>query len=476
MRRNRNAKIIATLGPVSCTFEQIDALFLAGADTFRLNFSHGLHHDHAEKVRIIRMIEHNRNRPIGIIADLQGPKLRVGIFNDGKVKLKKGQTFRLDLDTAPGTHARVNLPHPEIFNALKVGTALLLDDGKLELKVLSFQADHAITEVITGGELSNRKGVNVPNVMLPISALTEKDHIDLEYALSLGVDFIALSFVQRPEDILEAKKIILNRAKVITKLEKPMALVNLSQIIELSDCVMVARGDLGVEMLPEDVPSIQRQIIRGCRSAGKPVIVATQMLESMITAPTPTRAEASDVATAVYDGVDAVMLSGESASGQYPVEAVSMMNRIIHRTEQDPLHRKFLNESHTTAPDTVTDSIAEAARQVSYTIHIATIVTFSESGMTTLRVARQRPASPIVALTPNQATSRFLTLVWGVHAVVVEDMYSFSQMVTTACRWARIEQFAELGQNIIVTAGVPFGEAGGTNILRVAKIDDDVAV
>jgi pyruvate kinase len=475
MRRNRNAKIIATLGPSSSTHEQIEALFLAGADIFRLNFSHGLHKDHEEKLRIIRDIERSRNRPIGIIADLQGPKLRVGVFADGKVNLKKGQSFRLDLDTTPGDFVRVNLPHPEIFNALKEGTALLLDDGKLELKVLSFQKDHAITEVVTGGDLSNRKGVNVPDVMLPISALTAKDLVDLEFALSLGVDFIALSFVQRPEDVLEAKEIIAKRAKILTKLEKPMALKNLDQIIALSDGVMVARGDLGVEMLPEDVPSIQRQIIRGCRAAGKPVIVATQMLESMITAPTPTRAEASDVATAVYDGVDAVMLSGESASGQYPVEAVSMMNRIIHRTEQDPLHRKFLDESHTTAPDTVTDSIAEAARQVSCTIEVATIVTFSESGMTSLRVARQRPVSPIVALTPNQGTSRFLTLVWGVHAVVVEDVYSFSQMVETACRWARIEQFAVPGQNIIVTAGVPFGEAGGTNILRVAKVEDAAA-
>jgi pyruvate kinase len=475
MRRNRNAKIIATLGPSSSTAEQIEALFLAGADIFRLNFSHGAHSDHEEKFRIIREIERKRNRPIGIIADLQGPKLRVGIFEEGKIHLKTGQQFRLDLDTSPGNFERVNLPHPEIFNALKVGTELLLDDGKLKLKILSFQSDHAITEVITGGDLSNRKGVNVPGVMLPISALTAKDRIDLEFALGLGVDFIALSFVQRPEDILEAKELINKRAKILTKLEKPMALNNLDQIITLSDSVMVARGDLGVEMLPEDVPSIQRQIIRGCRSAGKPVIVATQMLESMITTPTPTRAEASDVATAVYDGVDAVMLSGESASGQYPVEAVSMMNRIIYRTEQDPLHRKFLNESHGTAADTVTDSIAEAARQVSRTIEVATIVTFSESGMTSLRVARQRPVSSIVALTPNQNTSRFLTLVWGVHPVIVEDVYSFSQMVKTACRWARIEQFAEPGQNIIVTAGVPFGEAGGTNILRVAKIEEDVA-
>ncbi|MDP3371412.1 MAG: pyruvate kinase [Candidatus Paracaedibacteraceae bacterium] len=474
MRRDRNAKIIATLGPSSNTRETMECLFMAGADIFRLNFSHGVHADHEEKVHIIREFERKFNRPIGIIADLQGPKLRIGVFEGGRIMLKKGHQFRLDLNTTHGNFERVNLPHPEIFHALEVGAELLLDDGKLKLKVLSFQHDHAITEVICGGELSNRKGLNVPGVMLPISALTPKDHVDLDFALGLGVDFIALSFVQRVEDVVEAKEIIKGRAKILAKLEKPMALMNLGDIIDSADGIMVARGDLGVEMLPEDVPSVQRKIIRGCRSAGKPVIVATQMLESMMIASTPTRAEASDVATAIYDGVDAVMLSGESASGQYPVEAVDMMDRIIRRTEQDPLHRKFLNESHSAAPETVTDSIAEAARQVAQTIDVGAIVTFSESGTTSLRVARQRPSSPIIALTPNLGTSRLLTLVWGVHPVVVEDVYSFSHMVEIACRAARSEQFAEIQQNIIVTAGIPFGESGGTNILRIARIEESV--
>lgn len=474
MRRDRNAKIIATLGPSSNTREMMESLFMAGADIFRLNFSHGVHADHEEKVHIIREFERKFSRPVGIIADLQGPKLRIGVFEEGRVTLKKGHYFRLDLNAKHGNFERVNLPHPEIFHALEVGAELLLDDGKLKLKVLSFQHDHALTEVVSGGELSNRKGLNVPGVMLPISALTAKDLIDLDFALGLGVDFIALSFVQRAEDIVEAKEIIKGRAKVLAKLEKPMALMNLGDIISSADGIMVARGDLGVEMLPEDVPSVQRKIIRGCRAAGKPVIVATQMLESMMAAATPTRAEASDVATAIYDGVDAVMLSGESASGHYPIEAVNMMDRIIRRTEQDPLHRKFLNESYSAAPETVTDSIAEAARQVAQTIDVAAIVTFSESGTTSLRVARQRPSSPIIALTPNLATSRFMTLVWGVHPVVVEDVYSFSHMVEMACRCARSEQFAELHQNIIVTAGVPFGESGGTNILRIARIEENI--
>jgi pyruvate kinase len=406
------------------------------------------------------------------MADLQGPKLRVGVFEEGKVHLRQGQHFRLDLDTKLGDSNRVNLPHPEIFNALEIGTELLLDDGKLKLKILSFEHDHAVTEVITGGDLSNRKGVNVPNVMLPISALTVKDRADLVFALDLGVDFIALSFVQRPEDVIEARELIAGRAKIITKLEKPMALQNLDEIVTLSDAVMVARGDLGVEMLPEEVPAVQRSIIRSSRLAGKPVIVATQMLESMITTPVPTRAEVSDVATAVYDGVDAVMLSGESASGQHPIEAVSFMNRIIKQTEQDPLYRTFLDTPLAKTPETVADSIAEAARQVVKTIDIESIATFTESGSTTLRVARQRPSAPILGLTPHKSISRFLSLVWGVHSVIVEEIYSFSHMTETACRCARREGFAHVNQNIIVTAGVPFGEAGGTNILRVAKIAD----
>ena len=472
MRRHRQAKIVATLGPSSNTESLIEALFTAGVDVFRLNFSHGLQSDHENCVKHIRAIEQKHKRSIGIMADLQGPKLRIGIFDEGKIHLKAGQSFRLDLDSTPGSLFRVKLPHPEIFNALELGTELLLDDGKIKLKVLSFQNDHAMTEVITGGDLSNRKGVNVPDVMLPISALTTKDQSDLAFALNLGVDFIALSFVQRAEDVMEAKQLINNRCKIITKLEKPMALKNLDAILELSDAVMVARGDLGVEMRPEEVPSVQRRIIRSCRLAGKPVIVATQMLESMITTPVPTRAEVSDVATAIYDGSDAVMLSAESASGQFPIEAVSFMNRIIKQTEQDPLYHKYLNDSHTPAPNTVTDSIAEAAWQVTKTIDIKSIVTFSESGMTSLRVAKQRPPAPILALTPNLATARFLTLVWGVHSTSTEDIFSFTHMTETGCRLAKAEGFADLGDNIIVTAGVPFGTSGGTNTLRVVQLEE----
>ncbi len=473
MRRSRNAKIVATLGPSSSSYEKIESLFHAGADVFRLNFSHGIFEEHQEKVRIIREIEQKAKRPISIMMDLQGPKLRVGTFEGGKVILKAGQTFGLDLTSAIGTSERASLPHPEIFAALKPGTDLLLDDGKLRLRVLSCRSDSAETEVVIGGELSNRKGVNVPGVMLPISALTNKDRQDLEFGLSLGVDWVALSFVQKPEDIQEARGLVQGRAKLIAKLEKPMAILHLEEIVKQTDAIMVARGDLGVEMMPEEVPSIQKKIIRTCRAYGKPVVVATQMLDSMVQAPTPTRAEASDVATAIYDGVDAVMLSAESASGQYPIEAVKMMDRIIRQTEQDSVYRQMLDDSRPEPLDTVADAITAAARQVAHTINVSVIVTFSETGSTTLRAARERPESSIVALTPNLSTARFLPLVWGVHAVLTEEVFSFSQMVETACKAAVAENFAKANEQIIVTAGVPFGASGGTNILRVAKVEGD---
>jgi len=471
MRRFRKAKIVATLGPSSSSREQIEQLFEKGVDVFRLNFSHGLHEEHATSVRILRDIEKKFNRPIAILMDLQGPKLRVGVFNDGKIDLKAGQKFQLDLNPAPGTAERVCLPHPEIFAALKPETDLLLDDGKIRLKILACGPDKTETRVITGGELSNRKGVNVPGVMLPISALTEKDRKDLEFGLGLDVDWVALSFVQKPEDVMEAKRLIKNRAKIIAKLEKPLAIHHLEEIIALADAIMVARGDLGVEMLPEEVPSIQKKIIRACRVAGKPVIVATQMLDSMVHSPAPTRAEASDVATAIYEGVDAVMLSAESASGDYPIEAVAMMNRIITKTEEDPLYRQMLDASRLDPLNTVADAITASARQVAHTLNVPSIVTFSETGSTTLRAARERPESPILALTPNIKTARFLSLVWGVHATLTKNISSFSEMVDTACKKAVSEGFAEVHQQIIITAGVPFGTAGGTNILRVTKIE-----
>ena len=470
MRRLRQAKIVATLGPASETPEMIRSLFEAGADVFRLNFSHGSHADHAQRVAAIRALEREAGRPIGILTDLQGPKLRVGSMQGYAVELLQGATTRLDLDKAPGNADRIPLPHPEIFAAISEGTDVLLDDGKLRLRVTEAGDDFAVAEVITGGTLTNNKGVNVPNAMLPISALTPKDRVDLNFALEQGVDYIGLSFVQRPEDIAEARRLIAGRAAIMSKLEKPAAIDHLDEIVSQSDAVMVARGDLGVEMPPEDVPSIQKQIIRECREQGKPVVVATQMLESMISAPAPTRAESSDVATAIFDGADAVMLSAETAAGQYPLEVVAMMNRIILRVEQDPIFWAQLETSHQNPEATAPDAITAAARQVAHTISAAAIVTYTTSGSTALRAARERPSVPILCLTEKPAAARRLAVAWGVQCVLTEDVQDFNDMVDKACAIAVQYDFARTAKSLVITAGVPFGTPGATNVLRIAWI------
>ncbi len=470
MKRERSARILATLGPASATRERILALAQAGADVFRLNFSHGSHADHAERLKQIREVEHEIGRPIGVLMDLQGPKLRVGRFAEGKVMLAPGARFRLDLDPAAGDATRANLPHPEIFAALEAGTELLLDDGKLRLRVDAFGPDFADTTVLVGGALSDRKGVNVPGVVLPISPLTAKDLADLDFGLSLGVDWVALSFVQRPEDLREAREIIGDRAWIMAKLEKPAAVDALEPIVALADGVMVARGDLGVELPPQQVPVLQRRIVRAARAAGKPVVVATQMLESMITAPVPTRAEASDVATAIYDGADAVMLSAESASGQYPVEAVSIMHRIICEVEQDPAWRTGLEASHTPAEANTPDAICCALRRVAGLLEPAATVAYTTSGFSALRASRERPATPILALTPQLTTARRLALVWGVHPVPFEEVHDVTEMVEHAGRAAVSHGFAGPGDVLVVIGGLPFGKSGSTNLLHVARI------
>jgi len=469
IRRRRHAKIVATLGPASSTEDRIRALFLAGADVFRLNFSHGTHEQHRQMLETIRKVEREVGRPIGVLADMQGPKLRVGTFADGPVALAAGAPFRLDLSDRPGDATRAHLPHPEIFAALKTGANLLLDDGKIRLRVLQSGKDFADTEVVVGGMLSERKGVNVPDVVLPLSALTAKDRRDLEFALELGVEWLALSFVQRPEDLDEARVLTRGRAGILTKLEKPSAIEALDEIVARSDAVMVARGDLGVELPAERVPSIQRRIIRACRRAGKPVIVATQMLESMISAPIPTRAEASDVATAIYQGADAVMLSAESASGKYPVEAVQMMERILGEVESDPYQRELLDALRTTSQPTSADAICAALDTIAELLPVAAIVTYTTSGSTSLRAARERPVAPILSMTPSLATARRMALVWGVHSVHTDDVADVTAMVENACQHARDAGFAQPGDTILVSAGMPFGTPGTTNLLRIAQ-------
>jgi pyruvate kinase len=473
MQRRRKAKILATLGPASSDREMIGRLFNAGADVFRINMSHTDHDLLRRLVMTIRAVEADVGRPIGILADLQGPKLRIGAFADRTVTLTPGQTFTLDSDPAPGDTARVELPHPEILAALAPGHRLLLDDGKVRLRVVECTPEKAVTTVEFGTVLSNRKGVSVPDSIVVFTALTPKDRSDLEAALNAGVDWIGLSFVQRPEDLAEVKKVAAGRAWVLAKIEKPQAVERLSAIVEQADALMVARGDLGVEVPLEKVPGIQKQVTRAARRAGKPVVVATQMLESMISAPTPTRAEVSDVATAVFEGADAIMLSAESASGAYPEESVATMDRIAAEVERDPNYVQILRAQRTDPEATGADAISAAARQIAETLHLAAICSFTASGTTAMRAARERPQTPVIALSPVVDTARRLSLVWGLHCVVNEERHDLDAMVDRACQVAYEEGFAKPGERIILTAGVPLGTPGATNMLRIAFISED---
>jgi pyruvate kinase len=470
MRRYRSTKIVATLGPASATEEKIGELYNAGVDVFRLNFSHGTHADHRATYRTIRKLEKKLGRPIAIMADLQGPKLRIGTFKTDSIELAAGDKFRLDLKDQPGTKTRVQLPHPEIFEAARPGTDLLLDDGRIRLRVKKVTASAIDTEVLTGGTLSNRKGVNVPGVLLRLSALSEKDRADLSFALDLGVDWIALSFVQRPADVAEARRLINDRAAVLIKLEKPAAIEHLEELIEMTDAVMVARGDLGVELPPEKVPGLQKRIVKLSRQLGKPVVVATQMLDSMVHSPAPTRAEASDVATAVYDSADAVMLSAETAAGDYPVQAVEMMNRIIREVEGHETYHAIAAASHEAPEPTTSDAITLAARQVAQTISAKCIVTYTTSGSTTLRASRERPNVPVLCVTSSERTARRLAMAWGVHSVHIDNEERFSAVVKRAVETAKTYEFAQSGDKIVITAGVPMGTPGSTNVLRIERV------
>jgi pyruvate kinase len=474
MRRQRRSKIVATLGPASSEPAQIARLFEAGADVFRINMSHTPPDSMRALVRAIRKIEEEHGRPIAILVDLQGPKLRIGAFASDAVTLVRDARFTLDADPAPGDVNRVHLPHPEILAALEPGHTLLLDDGKIRLTTVETTRERAVTRVEVGGKLTARKGVSLPDTTIAASALTAKDRTDLEAALDADIDWVGLSFIQRPEDIAEAKKIARGRAAVMAKIEKPQAVVRLDEILDVTDALMVARGDLGVEMPLEKVPGVQKQITRAARASGKPVVVATQMLESMISSPVPTRAEVSDVATAIFEGADAVMLSAESAAGQFPVEAVTTMNRIAEEVERDPTYRAIIHAQRTDPEATGADAIAAATRQIAETLDLAAIVCWTSSGATALRVARERPATAIIAISPNVATGRRLAAVWGVHCVVDEDAQDQDDLIDRACRIAFREGFAKAGDRVIVVAGLPLGTPGATNMLRIAYVGQDV--
>ncbi|MBX8784663.1 pyruvate kinase [Ochrobactrum sp. GRS2] len=473
MRRARKVKILATLGPASSDEAVIEKLFEAGADVFRINMSHADHDLMRELVRRIRNVERKLGRPIGILADLQGPKLRVGKFKDGKVELTPGQIFTLDDDETLGDENRVFLPHPEILQAVQAGDRLLIDDGRLALLAEASDGKSIRCKVVSGTKISDRKGVSLPDTTLPVGALTEKDRRDLDAVLLEDIDWVALSFIQRPEDLAEVRKIARGRVALMSKIEKPQAVTRLDEIIELSDALMVARGDLGVEMPLESVPGIQKQIVRACRKAGKPVVVATQMLESMITAPVPTRAEVSDVATAVFDGADAVMLSAESAAGDYPVEAVATMARIAEKVERDPNYPSIVNNQRSEPEATGADAVSLAARQIATTLNLSAIICYTSSGTTGLRASRERPLTPIIALSPVVETARRLSIVWGLHYVVTEDARDLDDVVNRACHIAHREEFAKPGDRVIITVGVPLRTPGNTNMLRIAYIGMD---
>jgi pyruvate kinase len=472
MKRQRRVKILATLGPASNTEKTIEELTRAGADVFRINMSHASHELLAKTVKLIRKVEKTVGHPIGILVDLQGPKLRVGIFENDEIFLKHDDVFTLDMNKKTGNISRVHLPHPEIFKSVKVGDALLLDDGKIELEAISTSKTEIKTKVIHGGKLSNKKGVSLPDTLLSVSSLTKKDYADLDAALEVKADWIALSFVQRPEDIYEVRKIVKGKAGILAKIEKPQAVSRLEEIIQLCDAIMVARGDLGVELPIETVPGIQKQIIRKARKHGTPVVVATQMLESMITAPVPTRAEVSDVSTAVFEGADAIMLSAESAAGDYPIKAVEMMDRVAIAVEGDINFKSIIRAQATEPEATAADAISAATRQVAETLDLAAIVTYTSSGSTGIRAARERPSTPIIALTPNIRTARRLALVWGLHCVQTEDAKDLEDMVERASLIALSEEIARLGDRIAITAGVPLGTPGATNMLRIAFVSD----
>ncbi len=474
MKRDRKVKILATLGPSSNTPEKIQQLFEAGVDVFRINMSHAAHEVAKELHATIRRTEEIVGRPIGILADLQGPKLRVGKFANEKVNLTKGQSFIFDKDETPGDEKRVFLSHKEIFESVKPGHMLLLDDGKQRMQVISAEPDKITAEVMVNGTLSSRKGISLPDTLLGFSAMTEKDRKDLDYVLSLGVDWIALSFVQRPDDVAEAKKVAAGRAAIMAKMEKPSAIEHLDEILEIADGLMVARGDLGVEMPLEQVPSLQKRMTRACRKAGKPVVVATQMLESMISAPVPTRAEVSDVATAVFEGADAVMLSAESAAGQFPVEAVTTMNQIAIETEKAEYYNDILHAQRNKPQPTSADAISAAARTIAETLNLSAFICYTSSGSTGLRASRERPNQPILAVTPVVKTARRLAIVWGIHCVVTTgEPEDLDDMVTKACKLAFKEKFANSGDRVIISAGVPLGTPGATNMLRIAYVGSD---
>ena len=464
----RSTKIVATLGPSSNTENKIKKLIFAGVNVFRLNFSHGSHEDHLSTINIIRRIETKLKLQLGILADLQGPKFRIGKVEDN-VKLKVNDLFILDKEKEIGSRKRAYLGHNEIYKSIKINSIILIDDGKIKLKVLSKKKDILKTKVLVGGNLSSNKGVNLPNLILDTKPITAKDRNDLTFILENEIDWIALSFVQKVDDVKYVQKIIKNKKPLISKIEKPSALNDLDQIIELSDGIMVARGDLGVELPPSNVPGIQKNIIMACRVLGKPVIVATQMLESMISTPVPTRAEASDVATAVFDGADAVMLSAETAVGQYPVDSVNTMSNILEATEKHIKLHPHDSPRALKKENSIYHAVSNAAVNLAETVNAKAIVAFTASGKTAFRISRERPDLLLIVMTPENIVRRKLSLLWGARSFL-SKVQGYEAAIKEARQTIKINKLAKVNENIIVVAGMPFGIEGTTNSIRVVTI------
>lgn len=467
MIRHRQTRIVATLGPASRSPEMVLALAEEGVDVFRLNFSHGGHDAHAEALEAVRAAEARIARPLAALADLQGPKFRLGDFRAGEISITQGQRLRLDLDPTPGDDRRIQVPHPEVLKVLKPGVSVVLDDGKTRLVVREAGTGFADCEVIAGDRLSNHKGLAVPGVTIPVPALTDKDRADLEFALRIGIDWVALSFVQHAADMADLRRLVDGRAAILAKIEKPAGLHNLEAILDVSDGVMVARGDLGVEMAPEEVPVAQKTIVRAARRRGAPVIIATQMLDSMTSSPTPTRAEASDVAGGVYEGADALMLSAESAVGAYPREAVAMMDAIIRRVEADPNWRDLVRAEHGEDADEDVDALIAAATRAAEGRATACLVAYTNSGATARRVARERPPNPVLAITHDIRVARMLGLVWGLEPRVAEQPRGVAAMTEEAAHMAADLGLASPGARVLILAGPPKGAPGAANLLRI---------
>ncbi len=467
MIRQRRTRIVATLGPASRSPDMVVDMARAGVDVFRLNFSHGEPSEHSAALAAVRAAEAQVDRPLAVLADLQGPKFRLGVFAAGKVHVRRGQTLRLDLDPEPGDRRRAPFPHPEVLRALRADAILLVDDGKVRLKVKNVGPEFAEVEVIAGEALSDRKGVTAPGLTIPTPALTAKDRVDLEFALKAGVDWVALSFVQTAADMAELRQLVGGRAAILAKVEKPAALRDLEAILDASDGLMVARGDLGVELAPEEVPVAQKTIVRAARRRGAPVIIATQMLDSMTFNPQPTRAEASDVANGVYEGADALMLSGESAVGAYPIEAVTMMDAIIRRVEADPLWRGLMRAEHGEDDDEDVDALIAAATRAAEARSTACLVAYTTTGATAKRMARERPDHPILAIAPNIEVARRLGLVWGLEPRVASQPRGLAAMTDEAAHMASDLGLAASGARVLIIAGPPMGAPGAANLLRI---------